>query len=55
MIWRDLNPDAVCKAAKRQRASLRNPQKSVVEFLEVIEQQRLPKTAEFLRRRQEFI
>ena len=51
----DLNPDAVCEAAKRQRASLKNPPKSVTEFLEIMEQQRLPKTAEFLRRRREFI
>ncbi len=51
----DLNPNAVCEAAKRQRASLKNPPKSVSEFLEIMEQQRLPKTAEFLRRRREFI
>lgn len=51
----DLNPDAVCEAAKRQRANLKNPPKSVAEFLEVMEQQRLPKTAAFLRRRREFI
>ena len=51
----DLHPDAVCEAAKRQRASLKNPPKTVAEFLEIMEQQRLPKTAEFLRLRQEFV
>jgi hypothetical protein len=51
----DLNPEAVCEAAKRQRASLKSPPMSVADFLGIMEQQRLPKTAAFLRQRQEFI
>ncbi|HQX50634.1 MAG TPA: PIN domain-containing protein [Planctomycetaceae bacterium] len=51
----DLNPDAVCEAARRQRASLKKPPRTVEEFLQALEQQRLPKTVEFLRRRRAFI
>jgi len=51
----DLNPDAVCEAARRQRASLKKPPRTVEEFLQALEQQRLSKTVEFLRRRWEFI
>lgn len=40
----DLDPGAVCAAAKRQRASLKNPPRSVDEFLETLAQQRLPET-----------
>jgi len=40
----DLNPGAVCEAAKRQRAALTNPPKSVDEFLEALARQRLPET-----------
>ena len=40
----DLNPGAVCAAAKRQRAALTNPSKSVDEFLEALARQRLPET-----------
>ena len=40
----DLAPKPVCLAAKRQRASLRNPPKSVAEFLDALAQQRLPET-----------
>lgn len=38
----DLSPGAVCAAAKRQRAALRNPPKSVDEFLSSLAQQHLP-------------
>lgn len=51
----DLNPGAVCVAAKRQRASLKNPPRSVEEFLETLAQQRLPETVSFLRNFAELI
>lgn len=38
----DLAPNIVCEAAKRQRASLKNPPKSVAEFLESLERAGLP-------------
>lgn len=40
----DLAPGAVCAAAKRQREGLRNPPKSVEEFLDALSRQRLPDT-----------
>lgn len=40
---------AVCEAAKRQRTMLKNPPRSVDEFLETIESQGLPQTAAQLR------
>ncbi len=40
----DLSPGAVCTAAKRQRAALRNPPKSVDEFLAALGRQHLPET-----------
>lgn len=45
----DLNPAAVCSAAKSQRASLKNPPKTVEEFLEALAKQRLPETVSRLR------
>jgi len=51
----DLNPGAVCAAAKRQRASLKNPPRSVDEFLETLAQQRLPETVAHLREFSELI
>lgn len=45
----DLSPAAVCLAAKTQRAALKNPPRSVDEFLETLAQQRLPETVGKLR------
>jgi predicted nucleic acid-binding protein len=45
----DLNSGAVCVAAKRQRESLKNPPRTVEEFLTTLEQQQLPETATRLR------
>ena len=41
----DDTPALVCAAAKRQRASLKKPPKSVAEYLEVLERVGLPQTA----------
>ena len=40
----DLSPGLVCAAAKRQRATLKNPPKSVDEFLDTLSNQQLPET-----------
>lgn len=40
----DLAPGAVCAAAKRQREALKNPPKSVEEFLDALARQGLPDT-----------
>lgn len=45
----DLHPAAVCSAAKSQRAALKNPPKTVDEFLEALAKQRLPETVSRLR------
>ncbi len=45
----DLNPGAVCSAAKQQRAALKNPPKNVNEFLEALAKQHLPETVSRLR------
>lgn len=45
----DLNPAAVCGAAKRQRAALMNPPKNVDEFLDALAHQHLPETVNRLR------
>ncbi|MGA2232444.1 MAG: hypothetical protein ABSH22_16235 [Tepidisphaeraceae bacterium] len=39
----------VCLAAKRQRQSLKNPPKTVDEYLTALERQSLPKTVAALR------
>lgn len=44
-----LDPEAVCLAMKRQRASLRNPPKSVAEFLGILEQQDLSRSVAVIR------
>ena len=44
----DVASDAVGLAAKRHRASLRNPAKSVEEYLAILERQGLPKTVALL-------
>jgi hypothetical protein len=40
----DLDSPAVCAAARRQRQSLKNPPKTVEEFLQILAQQQLPQT-----------
>lgn len=45
----DLAPHIVCAAAKRQRQSLKNPPKTVDEFLASLERQGLAQTASALR------
>src|SRR5262249_20146967 len=45
----DLAPNIVCAAAKRQRESLKNPPKTVDEYLESLERQGLPQTTARLR------
>ena len=45
----DLAPHAVCTAAKRQRESLKNPPKSIAEFLDTLERLGLPQTVAGLR------
>ena len=51
----DLNPGAVCGAAKRQRAALKKPPYTVEEFLEALAKQRLPETVSRLREFDELI
>ncbi len=50
MYQLDLAPNIVCAAAKRQRESLKNPHKSVAEYLDSLERQGLPQTVSALRR-----
>jgi hypothetical protein len=45
----DIAPQSVCIAANRQRQSLRNPPKSVAEFLTILERQGLAQTVAVLR------
>lgn len=45
----DLAPAAVCAAAKRHRASLKNPPKAVDEYLGALAKQHLPETVRRLR------
>ncbi len=45
----DLAPDAVCAAAKSHRVSLKNPPKTVDEYLGALANQRLPETVSRLR------
>ena len=45
----DRAPHAVCAAAKRQRESLKNPPKSIAEFLDTLERLGLPQTVAGLR------
>lgn len=51
----DVAPNIVCIAAKRQRESLKNPPKSVAEYLESLERQGLPQTVFGLRQFAELI
>ena len=51
----DLAPAVVCAAAKRHRTSLKNPPKTVDEYLGALANQRLPETVSRLREFQELI
>jgi len=51
----DLNPAAAFGAAKKQRAALRNPIKTVDEFLDALAKQHLPETVSRLRQYAELI
>lgn len=51
----DLAPPTVCAAAKRQRESLKNPPKTVDEFLAVLERHGLAETVSELRRNAQLI
>ena len=44
----DLNPSAVCRAVRMQRAALRNPPQLVVELLQTFARQMLPQVAKRL-------
>jgi predicted nucleic acid-binding protein len=46
----DLNEAAVCRAVRKQRASLKNPPQSVEQLLETLARQQLPMTVERLRK-----
>ena len=46
----DLAPNVVCSAARRQRESLKNPPKTVDDYLESLERQGLAQTVASLRR-----
>lgn len=51
----DIAPINVCMAVRRHRASLKNPHKSVPEYLDILERQRLPQTVAQLRTYTNFI
>lgn len=46
----EMEPNIVCAAAKRHRASLRNPPKSIEEYLSTLEAQELTQTVSRLRK-----
>tara|TARA_R110001592_G_scaffold44230_1_gene142551 strand:- start:1789 stop:2361 length:573 start_codon:yes stop_codon:yes gene_type:complete len=46
----NLNSGTVIEAARRQRASLKNPSLTTLEFIDLLQKQQLPKTAAFLRK-----
>jgi len=45
----DLAPSQVCIAVAEIRARLRNPPRTVIEYIDILEQQQLPLTAKALR------
>lgn len=47
--WIEIAPAVVCAAASAIRTRLRKPPKSVDEYIDIIEHQRLPQTADALR------
>jgi hypothetical protein len=48
-------PTSCCKAIKQQRMALKNPEKSVDEFLNILQKQQLPQTVSKLREFADFI
>jgi predicted nucleic acid-binding protein len=51
----DLSPEAVLLVARQQRASLKNPPRTVDEFLDTLLRQQLPRAVAFLKQRKELI
>jgi len=51
----DLAPDVVLLAARRHRAALKNPPKTVDEYIDTLLRQQLPRTGAFLSKRKELI
>ena len=51
----DLSPTLVCNAIKKQRAALKNPEKTQEQFLSILQKQQLPQSCLALRRYIEFI
>jgi predicted nucleic acid-binding protein len=51
----NVTPDTVCMAAKRQRHSLKNPTKTVAEYLAAMERQSLTQTVAVLRTHAELL
>ncbi|MDB5321985.1 MAG: hypothetical protein JWN40_3616 [Phycisphaerales bacterium] len=45
----DLNPAAVCRAVRKQRAALKNPPQTVEQLLDTLARQMLPQTTQRLR------
>ncbi len=51
----DLEPAIACSAIKRQRESLKNPPKTIKEFLAILQKQQLPQTVSALENFIEFL
>ena len=51
----DIAPGEVLLAARQQRAALRNPPRTVDEFLDTLLRQQLPRTVTYLRGRKELL
>ena len=51
----DMAPTSCCKAIKQQRMALKNPEKSVDEFLNILQKQQLPQTVSKLKEFADFI
>ena len=51
----NLYPEMILLTARQQRASLKNPPRTVDEFLDTLLRQQLPRTAAFLKQRKELI
>ncbi len=45
----EINNDAVCQAGEKQRRRLKNPPKTIDEYLATLEEQRLPQSAALMR------
>ncbi|MBO0611793.1 PIN domain-containing protein [Thiothrix fructosivorans] len=51
----DLSPETVLLVARQQRLSLKNPPRTVEEFLDTLLRQQLPRTVAFLKQRKDLI